>query len=283
MFGGINLEDISAPRCFEIERELRKRLDIPVMHDDQHGTAVVVLAGLLNALKLVGKRLSAVRIVVSGAGAAAVGVSQLLMEAGAKDIIACDREGAIYEGRGEHMNPAKEWLAQRTNLRRFKGPIGGALKGADVFLGLSTPGAATPAELKRMSRDSIVFAMANPTPEVMPEQIPFARVVATGRSDYPNQINNALAFPGVFKGAMAARSKRISSEMLIAAANAIAEVVPAASLGPHHIIPSIFDDAVCPAVAEAVAEAAGGRKRDAGAEVLAAGRLAEALTSSRSR
>ena len=257
-FGGVNLEDISAPRCFEIERELRKRLEIPVMHDDQHGTAVVVLAGLLNALRLVGKRLAGVRIVVSGAGAAAVGVSRLLAKAGAGDIIVCDRGGAIYEGRGERMNPAKEWLAQWTNPGRLKGTIGAALKGADVFLGLSAPGSVTPEALKRMARNSVVFAMANPTPEVMPEQVPFARVVATGRSDYPNQINNALAFPGVFKGAMEARSRRITNEMLIAAAKAIAEAVPPASLGPRSIIPSIFDEAVCPAVARAVAEAAGG-------------------------
>ena len=256
-FGGVNLEDISAPRCFEIERELKKRLDIPVMHDDQHGTAVVVLAGLLNALRLVGKRLASVRIIVSGAGAAAVGVSSLLLEAGARDIVICDREGAIYEGRGENMNPMKVCLARKTNARRFKGPIGGALRGADVFLGLSMPGAVTPAELKRMGRDSIIFAMANPTPEVMPEEVPFARVVATGRSDYPNQINNALAFPGVFKGAMEARARTITDAMLIAAAKAIAESVPPASLGSRSIVPSIFDEAVCPAVARAVAEAAG--------------------------
>ncbi|MBI3552874.1 MAG: NAD-dependent malic enzyme [Elusimicrobia bacterium] len=251
-FGGINLEDISAPRCFEIEEKLQKRLDIPVMHDDQHGTAVVVLAGLINALKIVKKRFSEVKIVISGVGASGVGVSRLLMEAGARNIIGCDRAGAIYKGRKENMNSTKEWYAKHTNPDGVRGPIAGALKGADIFLGLSGPGTVKASELKRMAKDSIVFAMANPTPEVMPEEIPFVKVIATGRSDYPNQINNALAFPGIFRGALDVRASSISTSMLVAAAHAIAGTVDPKALGPDYIIPSIFNTAVAKAVAEAV-------------------------------
>ena len=252
VFGGINLEDISAPRCFEVEEALSSALDIPVMHDDQHGTAVAALSGLINALKVVGKKMKSVRVVIAGAGAAAIGTAKLLRRAGAGDIVVCDRLGAIYSGRTEHMNFAKEWAALNTNKGKLRGSLREVLRGADVFLGLSAGGQLKPADVKRMARNPVVFAMANPVPEIMPEDIPFARVVATGRSDYPNQINNALVFPGVFKGALAVRAKRIAPGMLLAAARAIADAVPPKALGPDFIIPSIFTHGLADAVAEAV-------------------------------
>jgi malate dehydrogenase (oxaloacetate-decarboxylating) len=256
-FGAINLEDISAPRCFEIESRLRASLPLPVFHDDQHGTAVVVLAALLNALKLVGKQLRQVRIVVSGAGAAATGCVHLLRRAGARQIIVGDRAGIIYAGRKQHMTPQKEWLAVHTNPDRLTGRLGRALAGADVFIGLSTPGAVKAAAIRTMGRDAVVFALANPIPEVMPEEIEgAARVIATGRSDYPNQINNVLCFPGLMRGLLDARVEDITDKMLIAAARAIARAVPPSELHEDYIIPSVFDARVAPAVAEAVVAAA---------------------------
>ncbi len=255
-FGGINLEDISAPRCFEIEEKLQGLLDIPVMHDDQHGTAVVVMAGLINALKLMRKKLKDVKVVVSGVGASGVGVSRLLMHAGARHIIGCDTAGAIFKGRTENMNPVKEWYAAHTNPGGFRGPCSQALKGADVFVGLSGPGTVKPADIRRMAPKPIVFAMANPTPEVMPYEIPFAGIVATGRSDFPNQINNALAFPGIFRGALDVRATTITTSMLVAAAHAIAAVVDRRHLGADNIIPSLFNPLVAPAVAAAVSKEA---------------------------
>ncbi|PYN98672.1 MAG: NAD-dependent malic enzyme [Candidatus Rokuibacteriota bacterium] len=257
VFGGINLEDISAPRCFEIEERLQRDLEIPVFHDDQHGTAVVVLAALLNALKVVRKRLSDVRIVFTGVGASGIATAKLLMKAGAKHIIGCDRAGAIYRGRTENMNSMKEWFAQHTNPKKLRGTAGDALVGADVFIGLSGPGVVGLKDIKAMRRDAIVFAMANPIPEIQPEEAgPFVKVMATGRSDYPNQINNSCCFPGFFRGMLDVRARRVNDQMKLAAANALAELVGRAELDPEYITPSMFDRRVVPAVSEAVAEAA---------------------------
>jgi malate dehydrogenase (oxaloacetate-decarboxylating) len=257
VFGGINLEDISAPRCFEIEERLQRDLDIPVFHDDQHGTAVVVLAALLNALKLVKKRLSDARIVFTGAGASGIATAKLLMKAGAKHIIGCDRAGAIYRGRTENMNSMKEWFAQHTNPRRVQGSAGDALAGADIFIGLSGPGVVSLKDIKAMNRDAIVFAMANPIPEILPEEAgAFVRVMATGRSDYPNQINNSCGFPGFFRGMLDVRARRVNDEMKLAAAHAIAGMIGKNELSEEYITPSMFDPRLVPAVASAVADAA---------------------------
>jgi malate dehydrogenase (oxaloacetate-decarboxylating) len=254
VFGGINLEDISAPRCFEIERRLRESLDIPVFHDDQHGTAVVVLAALHNALEVVGKRIEELRIVVTGAGAAGVAVTDILLNAGAPDIVVCDRQGAIHRDR-RGLTAEKAAFAQRTNPEGFAGSAEDALAGADVYIGLSGPGAVTAAAVRRMKPGAIVFAMANPTPEVLPEEIErFAAVIGTGRSDYPNQINNVLGFPGIFRGALDVRARTFTEAMLLAAAKAIADCV--ADPQPDHVVPSVFDRRVGPAVANAVAAAA---------------------------
>ncbi|MHB9024860.1 MAG: malic enzyme-like NAD(P)-binding protein [Armatimonadota bacterium] len=256
-FGGINLEDISAPRCFEIEDRLKAALDIPVFHDDQHGTAVVVLAALLNALKLVDKRMEDLKVVVSGVGAAGVACSKILMSAGVRNIIGCDRKGAIYQGRTEHMNSMKEWYAEHTNPDGLRGGLSETIAGADLFLGLSGPGTLSIADVKRMAARAIIFAMANPVPEIMPEEAgPFVAVMATGRSDYPNQINNVLAFPGIFRGALDCRATAITEAMKLAAARAIAGTVSSDELKPDYIIPSAFNPQVAPAVAAAVREAA---------------------------
>lgn len=255
--GGINLEDISAPRCFEIEDRLKHDLDIPVFHDDQHGTAVVVLAALINALKIVGKQMDDIRVVVSGVGAAGVACSKILLNAGVRNIIGCDRSGAIYKGRVENMNIAKEWYAEHTNPDGLQGKLAEVIEGADLYLGLSGPGTIEAETLARMNRDPIVFALANPTPEVMPEDAaPYVKVMATGRSDYPNQINNVLCFPGIFRGALDCRASDINEEMKLAAANAIASVISDAELDPDYIVPSVFNRRVAPLVASAVEEAA---------------------------
>jgi malate dehydrogenase (oxaloacetate-decarboxylating) len=257
-FGGINLEDISAPRCFEIEERLKQALDIPVFHDDQHGTAIVVAAGLLNALKLVGKRMEEIRVVVEGAGAGGIAVSSLLLDFGVRDLIICDTKGAIYEGRTEGMNPYKEAMARRTNPRKVKGHLADALKDADVFVGLSVGGTTTGDMVRTMREKPIIFACSNPEPEIWPEDAlaAGAAVVGTGRSDYPNQLNNVLAFPGVFRGALDVRARTINEAMKRAAAVAIAELVSPAELRPDYIIPGPFDPRVAPAVARAVAKAA---------------------------
>jgi malate dehydrogenase (oxaloacetate-decarboxylating) len=256
VFGGINLEDISAPRCFDIEERLQRDLDIPVFHDDQHGTAVVVLAALINALKIVKKRLADVRIVFTGAGASGIATAKLLMKAGARHIVGCDRAGAIYQGRVENMNPMKEWFAKHTNPRRIRGSAGDALLGADVFIGLSGPGVVSLKDIKAMGRDPIVFAMANPIPEILPEEATaHVRVMATGRSDYPNQINNSSCFPGFFRGMLDVRARRVNDEMKLAAAHALAAIVSKDELGEEYITPSMFDARVVPAVAAAVADA----------------------------
>ena len=256
-FGGVNLEDISAPRCFEIERQLKERCDIPVFHDDQHGTAVITLAGLTNALKVVDKKLEDVRIVVSGAGAAAISITKLLLSAGARDITLCDRKGAIYAGR-EGLNWIKEEMAEVTNPAKKAGTLADMLVGADVFIGVSAPGMVTTDMVKTMNRDAIIFACANPTPEIFPEDAKAggAAVVSTGRSDYPNQINNVLAFPGIFRGALDARASDINDEMKIAAAHALAELISDEELNADYIIPAAFDPRVKTAVAEAVKKAA---------------------------
>jgi malate dehydrogenase (oxaloacetate-decarboxylating) len=255
-FGGINLEDISSPRCFEIESRLQAELDIPVFHDDQHGTAIVVLAALVNALEVVGKRLEDVTIVTTGVGAAGVATTDALLAAGARRIIGCDREGAIYRGR-PGLAPHQEAYAERTNPDGRECSADEALEGADVYIGLSVPGAVTAEGVRRMAKDAIVFAMANPTPEVEPEAIhDVVAVVATGRSDYPNQINNVLAFPGVFRGALDVRASAITSEMKVAAARAIASVIPKDELGPEYVVPSVFNRDVTPRVAAEVAAAA---------------------------
>jgi len=255
-FGGINLEDIAAPRCFEVERRLQAELDIPVFHDDQHGTAIVVLAALLNALRVVGKRLDDVRIVTTGCGAAGTAVTKILLAAGARWIVGCDEHGALYRGR-PGLNPAKTEFAELTNPAGVQGPADEVLAGADVFIGLSVPGAITRAGIERMAPRSVVFALANPRGEIDPEEIEeLAAVTATGRSDYPNQINNVLAFPGVFRGALDVRARAITHEMQIAAAHALAGVIPADELSADYIVPSVFDSSVAPAVAGAVAEAA---------------------------
>ncbi len=256
-FGGINLEDISAPRCFEIEQRLRAELDIPVFHDDQHGTAIVVLAALLNALRVVGKKIEDITVVTTGVGAAGVAVTDILMNAGVRTVIGCDHNGAIYDGR-EGLNPIKQAFAERTNPQRLQGTADELLAGADVYLGLSAPGAVSRAGIERMADDAIVFAMANPTPEIAPEDLPPGKVavVATGRSDYPNQINNVLAFPGLFRGALDVRASTITEGMKVAAGHAIASVILDDELGPEYVIPSVFNRDVTLAVAAAVAEAA---------------------------
>jgi malate dehydrogenase (oxaloacetate-decarboxylating) len=257
VFGGINLEDISAPRCFEIEERLQRDLDIPVFHDDQHGTAVVVLGAMINALKLVKKKMSEARFVFTGAGASGIATAKLLMKAGAKHIIGCDRAGAIYKGRTENMNSMKEWFADHTNPRRIKGSAGDALQGADVFIGLSGPGVVSLKDIKAMNKDAIVFAMANPIPEILPEEAgAFVRVMATGRSDYPNQINNSCGFPGIFRGLLDVRARRVNDEMKLAAAHAIAGIVGKNELSEEYITPSMFDSRLVPAVSSAVADAA---------------------------
>jgi malate dehydrogenase (oxaloacetate-decarboxylating) len=256
-FGGINLEDISAPRCFEIEDRLKAELSIPVFHDDQHGTAVVVLAALINALKLVDKRMEDLKVVVSGVGAAGVACSKILMAAGVRNIIGCDRSGAIYKGRTENMNVMKDWYAEHTNPEGIRGGLSEAISGADLFLGLSGPGTLSVADVQRMAPRAIVFAMANPVPEIMPEEAgPYVAVMATGRSDYPNQINNVLAFPGIFRGALDCRATAITENMKVAAARAIAATVSDGELLPSYIIPSAFNPRVAPAVAQAVIDAA---------------------------
>ena len=256
-FGGINLEDISAPRCFTIEERLKKELDIPVFHDDQHGTAVVVLAALINALKIVKKRMSDVTVVFSGAGASAIATAKLLMKVGVRHVIGSDRSGILYKGRRENMNPMKVWFAEHTNPKRLRGEIGLALAGADVFIGLSGPGVVTLKDIKKMGRDPIVFAMANPVPEIMPEEAGrHVRVMATGRSDYPNQINNVCGFPGFFRGLLDVRARTVNDEMKIAAAHGIANIVSKSELNPEYITPGVFDKRVVEAVASAVAQAA---------------------------
>ena len=256
-FGGVNLEDISAPRCFEIERKLKEKCDIPIFHDDQHGTAIITLAGLTNALKVVGKKREEVRVVTSGAGAAAISIVRLLLSAGFKNVTMCDRKGAIYAGR-EGLNWIKEEMAQVTNLEKKAGSLADALVGADVFIGVSAPGTVTTEMVKTMNKDAIVFACANPTPEIFPDDAKAggARVMSTGRSDYPNQINNVLAFPGVFRGALDVRASDINEEMKLAAARALAGLISDEELSEDYIIPQAFDPRVGPAVAEAVAEAA---------------------------
>lgn len=256
-FGGVNLEDISAPRCFEIERKLKEKCDIPIFHDDQHGTAVITLAGLQNALKVTGKRKEEVRIVTSGAGAAAVAIVKLLLSAGFKDITMCDRKGAIYEGR-EELNWVKQELAEVTNLEKRAGSLADMLVGADIFIGVSAPGLVTAEMVRTMKHDAILFACANPTPEIFPEEAKAggARIIATGRSDFPNQINNVLAFPGIFRGAFDVRANDINEEMKLAAASALAGLIAEEELREDYIIPRAFDPRVGPAVAKAVAQAA---------------------------
>jgi malate dehydrogenase (oxaloacetate-decarboxylating) len=259
VFGGINLEDISAPRCFEIERRLQESLDIPVFHDDQHGTAIVVLAALLNAMRVVGKELGAIRVVVTGVGAAGVAVTKILLAAGVRDVVGCDSAGAIYRDR-PGLTGVKAEYAAITNPSGVRGSADDALERADVFIGLSQPGAVSAAAIGRMADRAVVFAMANPTPEVLPEEIEgVAEVIATGRSDYPNQINNVLAFPGVFRGALDVRAPQIDEEMKVAAAQAIATTIPPEELAADYIVPSVFNRAVAPAVAAAVAESAEAR------------------------
>ncbi len=257
VFGGINLEDISAPRCFEIEDRLRQELDIPVFHDDQHGTAVVVLAALINALKVVKKKMSEIRVVFTGAGASGIATAKLLMRSGVKQVVACDRAGVLYKGRKENMNSMKEWFAGHTNSKGLRGTVGDALVGADVFIGLSGPGVVSAKQIKQMAKDAIVFAMANPIPEVMPEEVnAFVRIMATGRSDYPNQINNVCCFPGFFRGILDVRARTVNDEMKVAAAEAIASIVSKSELSEEYITPSVFDRRVVESVAAAVAEAA---------------------------
>ena len=257
-FGGVNLEDISAPRCFEIEKKLKEKCDIPIFHDDQHGTAIITLAGLTNALKVVGKKKEDVHVVMNGAGAAAISIARLLLTAGFKNITLCDRKGAIYEGRPEGMNPVKDEMSKVTNLDKKAGSLADMLVGADVFIGVSAPGAVTTEMVKTMNKDAIVFACANPTPEIFPDDAKAggAKVVSTGRSDFPNQINNVLAFPGIFRGAFDVRAKENNDEMKLAASEALANLIADEELSPEYIIPKAFDKRVGPAVAKAVAEAA---------------------------
>ena len=255
-FGGINLEDISAPRCFEIEERLKEELEIPVFHDDQHGTAVVALAALINSLKIVGKEMENLKVVVNGIGASGVACTKILLSAGARNIIGCDSKGIVHEER-EDLNSTKRWYAENTNPEGLTGDLSEAVVGADLFLGLSAPGVLTVEHLDSMEEDPIVFAMANPDPEIRPEVARGkARVIATGRSDYPNQINNTLCFPGIFRGALDVRAREISEEMKLAAARALAEVIPEEDLSEDYVIPSVFDERVVPAMAEAVKEAA---------------------------
>jgi malate dehydrogenase (oxaloacetate-decarboxylating) len=255
---GINLEDIAAPRCFEIEKKLKERCDIPIFHDDQHGTAVVTAAAMINATRLTGRKLSELEVVVSGAGAAGVACTNLLMKMGLKNVVLCDSKGAIFEGRVEGMNPFKEGLAKVSNRSMKKGGLADVLKGADVFIGVSAPGIVTPDMVKSMNPDPIIFAMSNPTPEIMPELAVAAgaKVVGTGRSDFANQINNVLAFPGIFRGALDVRASDINDDMKIAAAYALAGLVSDEALAPDYVIPAAFDKRVGPAVAKAVSEAA---------------------------
>lgn len=257
-FGGVNLEDISAPRCFEIEKKLKELCDIPIFHDDQHGTAVITLAGLMNALKVVDKRMDEVKIVINGAGAASIAIAKLLLASGARQLVLCDRKGAIYQGRTEGMNPVKEEMAKVTNLEKRAGSLADMLAGADVFIGVSAPGAVTTEMVRTMNSGAIVFACANPTPEIFPEDARAggAAVIATGRSDYPNQINNVLAFPGIFRGAFDVRAKDINDEMKIAAARALASLISDDELCAEYIIPAAFDKRVGAAVAKAVSAAA---------------------------
>ncbi|MDR8410616.1 NAD-dependent malic enzyme [Nonomuraea sp. 3-1Str] len=260
-FGGINLEDISAPRCFEVERRLRELLDIPVFHDDQHGTAICVLAALTNALRVVGKSIEDVRITMAGAGAAGNAVLRLLLAAGARNVVVCDYLGAVHKGRDD-LDESLRWIAEHTNAEGYSGDLRGAVKDADVFVGVSAPGILTGDDVATMARDAVVFALANPEPEVSPDDArEHAAVVATGRSDYPNQINNVLAFPGVFRGLLDAQATEVSTQMLLAAAGALAAVVTPEELGPNYIIPSVFHPDVAGAVAAAVRESAGGRAR----------------------
>ena len=257
-FGGINLEDISAPRCFEIEKKLKEKCDIPIFHDDQHGTAVITLAGLTNALKVTGKRKEDIKIVTSGAGAAAISITKLLLSAGYRNIIMTDRRGAIYKGREEGMSWIKNEMAEVTNPERRSGSLADVIKGADVFIGVSAPGLVTEDMVRSMNKDAIIFACANPTPEIFPDEAKAAgaAVIATGRSDFPNQINNVLAFPGIFRGTFDAHAKDINEEMKMAAAEALAGLIPDDELSADYIIPKAFDPRVGPAVAAAVAEAA---------------------------
>ena len=257
-FGGVNLEDISAPRCFEIERRLKEICDIPIFHDDQHGTAVVTLAGLANALRLVGKRPDQVRVVLNGAGAAAISITKLLLTYGIKDVTLCDRTGAVYKGREQGMNAVKAEIAEITNRECRRGTLKEVIAGADVFIGVSAPGTLTEEMVASMAGDAIIFACANPTPEIYPEQVKAAgaRVVATGRSDYPNQVNNVLAFPGIFRGTFDVRARDINDDMKIAAAKAIAGLISEEELTEEYVIPAAFDERVGKAVAEAVAKAA---------------------------
>lgn len=261
-FGGINLEDIAAPRCFEIERKLKEKCDIPIFHDDQHGTAVITLAGLTNALKVVGKKLPEVKIAVNGAGAAAIAITKLLLSAGARNVTLCDRTGIVYASREKGMNWIKEEMAKVTNPEHLTGTLADAMKGADVFIGVSAPGSVTQDMVRSMNKDAIIFACANPTPEIFPDDAKAAgaRIISTGRSDYPNQINNVLAFPGIFRGAFDVRASDINEEMKVAAAHALAELIPDDALNEEYIIPKAFDPRVGPAVAKAVAQAA----RDSG-------------------
>lgn len=257
-FGGINLEDISAPRCFEIERKLKEKCDIPIFHDDQHGTAIITLAGLTNALKIVGKKKEEVKVVTSGAGAAAISITKLLLSAGYRNIVMTDRRGIIYEGRPDGMNWIKEEMAAVTNPEHQKGSLADALKGADIFIGVSAPGLVTGEMVRSMNPDPIIFACANPTPEIFPDEAKAAgaAVIATGRSDFPNQVNNVLAFPGVFRGTFDVRAADINEEMKMAAARALAEFIPEDKLSAEYIIPKAFEEGVGKAVADAVADAA---------------------------
>ena len=257
-FGGINLEDIAAPRCFEIERKLKERCDIPIFHDDQHGTAVITLAGLLNALKVVDKKIGEIKIAVNGAGAAAIAITKLLLSVGVKNVTLCDRTGIIYKGREKGMNWIKNEMAEVTNPEGLKGSLADAMKGADVFIGVSAPKSVNAEMVKSMARDPIIFACANPTPEIFPDEAKAAgaKVISTGRSDFPNQINNVLAFPGIFRGTFDVRASDINEEMKVAASLALASLVEPEKLGPDYIIPAAFDPRVGPAVSKAVAEAA---------------------------
>ncbi len=257
-FGGVNLEDIAAPNCFIIEERLKKELDIPVFHDDQHGTAIVTLAGLINALKVVGKKIEEIRVVANGAGAAGIAIIKLLIKMGVRDVIMCDSKGAIYQGRPYGMNPIKEKVAEITNQGKKRGELADVIKGADVFIGVSVEGAVTPEMIQSMNKDAIIFAMANPNPEIMPElaKRAGARVVGTGRSDFPNQVNNVLAFPGIFRGALDVRAKAINEEMKIAAAYGIANLIEEHELNPDYVIPAPFDPRVAPKVAAEVAKTA---------------------------
>ena len=257
-FGGINLEDIAAPRCFEIEKKLKERCDIPIFHDDQHGTAVITLAGLMNAVKVVGKKLSEIKIAVNGAGAAAIAITKLLISAGVKNITLCDRTGIVYKGREKGMNWIKNEMAEITNPEGLKGSLADSMKGADVFIGVSAPGSVNQDMVRSMARDPIIFACANPTPEIFPDDAKAAgaKVISTGRSDFPNQINNVLAFPGIFRGTFDVRASDINEDMKVAASHALAELVEPEKLSPDYIIPAAFDPRVGPAVSKAVAEAA---------------------------